>query len=769
MQKLKKILIKLLKISGWSFASLILLFFILHFIFPLKINVPYSTIVEAKDGQILSAFLSKDDKWRMFTKNNEINDNLKKAILEKEDRYFYWHFGINPIAIVRAGFNNITKGRRTSGASTISMQVVRLLHPRKRNLLSKVTEMFTATQLELKYSKDEILQLYLNLLPYGGNIEGVKAASLLYFGKNPKALSLAEATTLCIIPNKPTSLRIGGNTQKITEERNRWLEYFREENIFSKTAIKDAIQEPLNINRKPLQQNARHLALRLKNIFPDSAVITSSIVYSNQLKAEAIVKNYVEKSKMFNIKNASILVINNLTGQVECYVGSNDFDDYENHGQVDGTRAVRSPGSTLKPLLYGTAFDLGICTNNTVINDVPSNFGGFEPENYDEKFNGEVTVDQALAFSLNIPAVKVLNDVSVPAFIQKLKSGGCKHVSKKGMGLSLILGGCGSTLEELCGLYQAIGSRGKWQPPVYIAHEKKPVSIELISPEASFMLTEILQKIRRPDLPNAFNNTYRIPKIAWKTGTSYGRKDAWSIGFNKHYTIGVWIGNFDGEGVPNLSGAETATPLLFELFNTLDYNSDKSWFTAPKGIDYRYVCPRSGLLPNTYCTGTVTDSYIPGKTISRICNHLKEVTVSTDSTISYCKTCEPYTGTITKLYPNYDPELLSFFEKEHMIYRKIPPHNPQCTRIYNTNAPRIISLNDKSEYLIEENAGTELMLNAQVENTVEEVLWYVNNKLVGRTAPNRPVFFKPPYGQVRITCIDDRGRSSSIGIIVRKF
>ncbi|HEY6063598.1 MAG TPA: penicillin-binding protein 1C, partial [Chitinophagaceae bacterium] len=520
----------------------------------------------------------------MKTELDEISPLLRKTIIAKEDRHFYSHPGVNPFAVIRAFFSNIFHMRRMSGASTITMQVAKMLEPSKRNIWSKFREMFRAFQLELKYSKKEILQMYLNLVPYGGNIEGVKAASLLYFKKNPDHLSLAEITALSIIPNKPGIMIPGKNNDFIVKERNRWLEKFAERKVFTKKEIEDALAEPLTATRGSVPHYIPQLSYKLKKQGGD--IIKTNINMNTQLKTEKLVEDYVRIQRLKNIKNAAVVIIDNKTHKVITYVGSSDFNDTTDGGQVNGADAVRQPGSTLKPLMYAMCFDEGLLTPKTVITDVAVNYAGYAPENYDEKYNGYVTIEYALEHSLNIPAVKSLRLLGHEKLIQKLSDCNFKQIQKdrRKLGLSLILGGCGTTLEELTGLFSAFANDGRYISPAYIQNDTSRSGRDgqiLISPAANFMMTEILSKVNRPDFPLNWTATERMPKIAWKTGTSYGRKDAWSIGYNKNYTVGIWTGNFSGVGVADLSGANIATPLLFKIFNTIDYDSDEEWFTQP--------------------------------------------------------------------------------------------------------------------------------------------------------------------------------------------
>ncbi|OFY93069.1 MAG: penicillin-binding protein 1C, partial [Bacteroidetes bacterium RIFCSPLOWO2_12_FULL_31_6] len=552
-----------------SLISLFILFIIFDYFFPIKTNINYSSIVVSNDGTIIHSFLNNKDKWRMKTELDEISPVLKKTIIYKEDKYFYYHPGINLIAITRAIFNNVVKYKRTSGASTITMQVARMLQPKKRNYVNKFFEMFRALQLEWHFSKEEILQFYLNLVPYGGNIEGVKSASMLYFQKKPEALSLAQVTTLSIIPNRPTSLRLGENNTYVVQERNKWLNRFLKEKLFSKQEIEDALNEPLDAHRHIAPNFAPHFSIRMNYKYPHDAIIKTTLDLRKQQKIEALVKNYITTLKNMNISNASVLVINNHTRSVEAYIGSADFNDVDAQGQVDGVNAVRSPGSTLKPLLYAMAIDKGLITSKTIITDVPVNFSGYRPENYDQQYRGKVSIEKALAISLNIPAVKILDEVGVTQIAEKLSKANFKWIDKhkSDIGLSLVLGGCGVTLEEMTNLFSCFANYGKYQNLKWIQDNSDSANFNLFTPSSSHIVTNILTELIRPDLPYKFENSMHLPRVAWKTGTSYGRRDGWSIGYNVDYTVGVWIGNFNGEGVPELNGAEFATPLLFDVFN----------------------------------------------------------------------------------------------------------------------------------------------------------------------------------------------------------
>ncbi|GAA4442854.1 penicillin-binding protein 1C [Ravibacter arvi] len=749
-------------ISGWVLYNLV---------FPLRPVVGYAVQVKDRNGDLLHAFLSDDDKWRLYAELSEITPLLKRTFLRKEDKYFYYHPGINPLAVVRALAGNFSGARQRSGASTITMQVARMLERRPRTYGSKLIEMWTALRLESSYSKDEILQMYFNLIPFGGNIEGIKAASVLYFGKPPQLLSLAEITALTVIPNNPEQLNPQRKKALLTE-RNKWLKRFEKEGLFSVPVIRDALQEPLVAYRREAPKKAPHLSLRLRRELPAESRIVTTLRQAVQSQAEALVENYVNRIRGMGIRNAAVLVLNNETMEVEGYVGSADFENPVDGGQVDGVRAVRSPGSTLKPFVYAVAFDKGICIPKTVVNDVPSNFAGYQPENFDQKFKGPVTVEFALANSLNIPAVKVLNQLEVRTMVSQLTRAGFRTIEKQAndLGLSLVLGGCGTTLEEITRLYAVFARGGRYGPMNLTMDAGTGKSaMTLMSEEAAYMITQILSKSDRPDLPNNFDHTYRLPRIAWKTGTSYGKRDAWSIGYNRKYTIGVWVGNFSGAGVPELSGANIATPLLFELFNSIQYNSPKDWFERPDRLELRKVCSHSGAIPADGCTELVNGDAIEGISEFRRCEHLRWVFTDPDGTVSYCTYCLPAEGFEKRSYPNLAPELIAFYHKAKIPYLKIPPHNRMCQRMAEDGPPVIVSPQEGSEYYLQGDGGSEIQLLSQASHDAEYVTWFVNDRLLKKTDPVSPVFLVPPLGTVKISCVDSKGRNTDVVVFVKRF
>ena len=788
-----------------SIFTIILLFVILDFFFPLPDKIEFSKEIHAKDGTLLTAYLTKDDKWRMRTELNKVSPDLIKAVVEKEDSWFYWHFGINPVSVVRAAYQNIFSGEIESGASTITMQVARLLEPKKRTYVNKFIEMFRALQLEIKFSKPEILELYLSLLPFGGNIEGVKSASYIYFNRPPDKLSLAQSITFAVIPNDPNALRLDriqkanydnvipenkatresnnyfslsdpgqagmtvDQSSRIIKKRNYWIKKFKNENIFSKTDLNDALDEPIENNRYAIPSLAPQFSQYVKDYF-DSNIINTTLDLSKQQIAETILLRQVKKVFYKGITNGAVLVINNKNSSVVAYCGSADFYDDGSFGQVNGVTATRSPGSTLKAALYAFAFDEGNLTPQMKIEDIPTDFHGYQPENYDLKFYGNVSAEFALVNSLNIPAVKLLERIGLNNFTNFLSSFGFNQIQKqkKYLGLSMILGGCGTNLQELTRLFSSFARKGKLYPLKFISIETQSAGEQIFSEASSYLIAQILSGINRSDIVNLSNYT-KLPKFAWKTGTSYGKRDAWTIGFNPNYTIGVWMGNFNGVGSPNLSGAEVAVPVLFDLFNAIDYNSDEKWFDVPEELYTSKVCAESGLMPTQYCKNVVTDFAIKNRSTNDVCDIHKPIFVNNDETIQYCTSCLPNSNYKKVVYPVYSSELTIWLSQNQRDFHSPPQHNLNCTATFAEGGPKILSPSEDYEYYLEKNSGQEILFLAASDSRVKTQYWYVNDKFYKKCKPGDKVFFKPEVKKLKITCLDDKGRDGSIKVTVNYY
>lgn len=758
-----------IRISAFIIFTIIALIF-LNFIFPLPKEKSFSKEILANDSTFLTAYLSGDDKWRMKTSLGEVSPELIKSIIEKEDRYFYWHLGFNPVAIIRASYSNITKGEIVSGASTITMQLARIWEPADRTYLNKFLEILRAFQIEMHYSKSEILEMYLNYIPYGGNIEGVKAASYIYFNRPPNKLSLAQSIALSVIPNDPNKFRIDRNINSVKKKRDKWINRFASKKLFNNKILIDALNEPLKSNRYEIPNFAPHFCNKVNSIEKKSIFI-SSLNIEKQKIAEKLLANYINRVRSKEVSNGAVIVIDNSNNNILVYCGSADYDDNSTCGQVDGISSIRSPGSTLKPLLYAQAFDKGILNPKMKLLDIPMDFSGYEPENYDRKFNGEVTAEYALMNSLNIPAVQLLQKVNLNSFLQILHKAGFNEIyrQKEKLGLSLILGGCGTTLEELVQAYSAFSNNGKLRHLNFEMEKQNSKQTEIFSEASSYLITKILSNIERPDFPNTLIGESKLPKIAWKTGTSYGKRDAWAIGMNPKYTIGVWMGNFDGHGSPYLSGAEIAVPLLFDLFNSLDYDSDKEWYKNPNSLLERQVCAETGLLPNENCKNLVYDYYIENVSTFKKCNRYKTFLVDENETMVYCPDCLEKHNYKKIAYPIYKPELKLWYEKNNIDFKKPPKHNPNCNHIIADNGPKIVSPVKNYDYYLDKNSDQQILLQAVSTSNVLSQYWYINDNFFKKCYPGEKVFFRPKNNNVKIICADDKGGTSQLSINVKFY
>jgi penicillin-binding protein 1C len=417
------------------------------------------------------------------------------------------------------------------------------------------------------------------------------------------------------------------------------------------------------------------------------------------------------------------------------------------------------------------SFDQGLATPKTILYDVPCNYDGYQPHDYDLIFRGKVTVEDALLNSLNVPAVKMLSKMDVNAYIGLLEKGGCHSLvnQEKKLGLSLVLGGCGLKLWELTGLYVALANNGEFVPLRWTKDQADGKSVQLFSDNAAFMISHILTEMTRYDVPANVEGAEDFPKIAWKTGTSYGHRDGWCVGYDDKYTVGVWVGNFNDAESPELSGASCAVPLMTKIFSTLSVYNDFNWLKFPKGLGVHWVCTETGKIPGTYCTNQVLDYYIPGVSTTETCDHEKLVYVDQKEKYSYCKSCLPAKGYKEKLYPNYPPDMIAYFELYHIPYQKVPEHNPSCTRVVSDNALAIQFPVNGTEYLLMKNESHELKLKCSASNDVSQVYWYVNDKYIAKSKPDEAVFFTPDNGRLKISCTDDKGRTANVHISVREI
>ncbi len=747
-----------------------LIFVALDYLFPLPPGKPYSLVVKDRSGKILRVFLADDGAWRIRTHPEEIPVKLKYILIKKEDRFFYYHPGVNPFSVARALFQNITTGKRVSGASTITMQVARMMEPKERSYFNKIKEMFRAVQLEVHHSKNEILEMYLSMVPLGGNIEGLKSASLLYYQTPPERLNIAQLFDLILIPNDPNDFRPDRFPDKLYQERKRRALPWIQNGLLTKQDSSIIWQTPAVAFRHQLPTYAPQFCLRIKELPHTSDEVVSSLNIHIQQQVEALLSSHMQAWKQRGVPNGAVLVVHNRTREILAYTGTENYNDVSAHGQVDAIKALASPGSTLKPFLFVMQMDKGTLTPKSRLLDTPYDAEGFHAENYDTKYSGLVYAEDALRRSLNVPMVRLLKNAGLESFIQFAGNSGFSSLKqqKDKLGLSVILGGCGVSLQELVAGYASFPNAGDYSPLVFFKQKNSTMQQPrtVFSPSSAFMITEILSGLDRPDLPNNFESSLNLPKVAFKTGTSYGRHDAWCIGYSAEFTIGVWIGNVTHKGNPELTGGRAAAPLLIDIFNSISTSRQKSILKQPSDILLHEVCANSGSLPTVRCTHVTEDWYSVRNTLQRYCEFDKEALVSLDGKTGYCPSCLGSNNYKTIIYPDYPAELLPFLEKTGLVYATLPPHNITCTQVFAGTGPTIISpSNEMTYYLLSEHQEIALQATAGID--VKENNWYVDNQFLKREKVSKQLFISLSSGAHTISCVDDKGRTSTVTITIK--
>jgi penicillin-binding protein 1C len=543
----------------------------------------HSVMVLAADGQILRAFSASRGAWRFPVTPDAVDEKYLRFLIAYEDQRFYVHPGVDPLAVLRAAGQAIAAGEIVSGASTLTMQTARLLEPRPRVIASKLIEMGRAVQLEARVGKRGILGIYLTLAPYGGNLEGVRAASLAYFGKEPLHLTEAQAALLVALPQSPETLRPDRFPEAAQAARDKVLARMLDAGVIDEATYRMALAEPSPSTRLPALNEAPHLALRLRLQAPGDLMVRTNIDADLQRRIEVMAARV--QATLEPGAGVAALVVDNAERRVVAYLGSGNFFDDRRFGQNDMVDAIRSPGSALKPFIYGMAFEDLVVHPETVVKDVPMRFGDYAPSNFDHLYRGEVTAREALQLSLNLPAVALLDRVGPARFAQRLADAGAplilpdKHALP---GLPIALGGVGTSLDRMVTLYAALAAGGIARPLLYRADETVGEGHPLMSPLAAWYVTRILDETPPPERWLSAGNRKNASTVAYKTGTSYGFRDAWAVGVNARYTVGVWVGRPDGAFSAGRMGREAAAPILFQIFDQLPHGESAA-ATPPAG------------------------------------------------------------------------------------------------------------------------------------------------------------------------------------------
>ncbi|HOC92352.1 MAG TPA: penicillin-binding protein 1C [bacterium] len=746
-------------------------FFVLCVVFPIprqKLQRLPSTAVYSKDGELMKAFLSQDDFWRIRAELDDVSPFLRQAVLAFEDKWFYYHPGVNPVSLVRAAAANAKSREVVRGGSTITMQVARMMEPKRRNYLSKLIEVFRALQLELFFSKNEILEMYFNMAPYGGNIEGAAAAAHFYFGKSPASLSKSEAISLVAIPNSPTKLRPDRDFEAFKRRKEHVAYRLLKAGLIDENEFEEAKSDEKPRSRMTLPSTAPHFSLLAKTRLPSEANIVSGIDMRTQALCERTLARHLSPLLPLGITNGAVVVIENKTRMIRGMVGSRDFDDLLNQGQVNGAIAPRSPGSALKPFVYALALDEGIISPKLMVADVPVRYGSYSPANFDRKYRGGIPAEEALKLSLNVPAVNLTSRLK-GKFYSFLKKGGITTLNRPSehYGLPIVLGACEVSLLELTNLYSSISNGGVYRKYRISDGDPESAPAQIMSEGAAFIITDILADVRRPDLPNCWEFSVNMPKVAWKTGTSYGQRDAWSVGYNKDFTVGVWLGNFSGKEADMLVGAEVAAPLLFDVFNALSGGDE--WFAKPDSVGIRKVCPLSGMPVSENCPDAVDEMYIYGISPAGKCDMHHKYYIDANSGKRVPKECAHGRNVEEKTFEVWPPGIATWMQREGYPIATVPEADESCSLKTGGPAPVILSPQSKTAYILNPGVPLEyqkILLEASVSNTVSKVFWFVNGELVASGSPQERRFITPVAGKHKIVCEDDSGGSSSVSINV---
>ena len=731
----------------------------------------YSRLVYDTNSKLLQATLAVDDQLRFPPSINTLPEKYKTALLTWEDRRFFHHIGVDPIAIIAAFVSNMNNRNSNfvRGGSTITMQLARMSSPHKRTYLRKAIECLRALRITLHMSKTEQLRLYAAHVPMGGNIVGFETAVYRYFGTPPAQLTWAQAALFAVLPNAPSSINLQKRRKVLKAKRDRLLTLLMQRGEFDSLVLKAACSEELPQGRQSrIPFEAPHFC-RYVLRSTTRQIVKTTLDLKKQHRVETIVESQHRILKQQGIENCAVLIVETGSGKVRAYCGSQAFFDSTSAGQVDGVQAYRSPGSLLKPILAVSALDRGLCTMKSILYDVPTFYGNFSPMNASHTCSGITTVDQMLVQSLNIPAVRLLYMYGVSDFYNVLK----KKVRLSNLfrtseeyGLTLVLGGLEVNLWELCRTFYALRNGGLAQELVFDSIDShNNTTWQICSKGAAWLVLKTLDNLKRPGIEFYHHLFGEQLPISWKTGTSYGQKDAWAIGCNNQWTIGVWTGNFDGEGNALLGGAQSAGPLLFSLFRTftnIQHNLDNE---IPE-IDLKRleICTESGFLPVEHCPDRTMLLVPKSAVIKKRCPVHQRYCLSRTSGFGVCSRCWDIEYTIWSIRKKYDPSVISIFQSLGKKYDTTPSHNPQCSAISTASQVTI-------EYPTN---GLVLHIPVNFSGTYEKVVlkahgrsgaclfWYLNDQYLGETVDIHSMAVDLVQNEYRLIVQDEDGGKASV-------
>ena len=750
----------------------ILAFLVTGYIFCLPrhlFHVPYSTVVTDRNEELLGARIASDGQWR-FPPRNTTPEKIKECLITFEDKHFYHHWGVNPFAIGRAFYQNVKNKRIVSGGSTLTMQTIRLARNESRTFREKLIEMIWATRLEFRASKEEILSMYISHAPFGGNVVGLDAAAWRYFGHSADDLSWAESAMLAVLPNAPAMIHLSKGRKTLLDKRNRLLKQLLEKKTIDSSTYELAISEPLPDEPHALPQIAPYLVSRFYQE-RNGEYSRSTINKGIQTQVEDLAERWSNEFGRSDIRNLAILVIDIPSNQVVAYCGNVHFDRKQGGNQVDVIQAPRSTGSILKPFLYYAMLQEGSLLPDMLLPDVPVNINGFTPQNFSMQFEGAVPASEALARSLNIPAVTMLQRYGVPKFHSFLQQIGLKTINRSSShyGLSLILGGAEATLWDVTNAYAMMG-RSLLQLPqrscsLLLPTSRITESTDPFQPGAVWQTFDALKEVNRPEEID-WKSIPSMQTIAWKTGTSYGFRDAWAVGVTPRYAVGVWVGNATGEGKLGLVGAQTAGPVLFDIFNLLP---SSSWFTRPAGIFVEAeVCRKSGHLKGRFCDEMDTLLVLPAGLRTEACHYHHLVTLSADESQRIYENCANTEPTLRKSWFTLPPVWEWYYKQHHPEYKPLPPFKAGCGEDTFQPMQFIYPPMNARIKLPKQLDGSKGFLTVELahNNPNATVFWHLDETYQAQTQDFHKISLQPAAGKHSLTAVDGEGNTISTTFFV---
>ncbi len=747
-------------------------------------NDPYATVVKSREGTLLGARIADDGQWR-FPALDSLPSRYKTCVILFEDEHFYAHDGFNPFSIGKALWHNLTQESRRGG-STITQQLVRLSRKNKaRTYKEKLIELWLATRVEMRYSKEEILEMYASHTPYGGNVVGLETASWRYFGMAPEQLSWGQSATLAVLPNAPSLIFPGRNAELLKAKRNRLLTKLGEKGVLDSLSLQLALEEPLPQKPLALPQWAPHFTEWIRGQYSGQP-FRSTLQADLQQRVVELVKMHHGQLRQNEIHNMAALVMDIETREVLAYVG-NTPSGKDHSEAVDIVRRERSTGSLLKPLLFASAMNEGELLPNTLIADIPTLINGYNPQNFDKQYRGAVSASLALARSLNVPAVRTMRSYGLEKFYNRLQEAQIPLNKGPGhYGLSLVLGGAESSLWELTQCYAAMASRvnyfsansstyrpNEFGQVIYELGKEPQWEAESLRPEGwsaggIYLALESMQKVNRPDGDENWQFFDDSQRLAWKTGTSYGFKDAWAIGVSSRYAIGVWAGNADGEGRPGLTGIKAAAPLLFDILELLPRSP---WFAPPlDDLARAEICTESGYLAGPHCDHTESQWITPKGLNSPECRYHKPLMLDQSGRYQANSDCYPLADLRPTNWFSLPPLMEYYYRKFHPEYRATPPFLAACESGQKA-AMEFIYPYPKEEILLpldfDQEVG-EVVFTLAHRNAESEVHWYLDNRYLSSTSNIHEIAVSPEPGEYLLTVVDQDGRRLEQKITVKK-